>query len=82
MVDLIHAYHLAQAATNSGNPAAPALVNALAEAILDLPENAAVVQMSFFPAACELAGFAKETIARLNPPKPEKLWAGFNVYGH
>ena len=74
MQDLRLAYKLALAAVQQNKPAAPALVNELADNIIDLPHGAAVTKMSFFADAHALAKPSIERIATLNTKA--KYWMG------
>lgn len=84
MQDLRIAYQLALAAIQQGKPSAPALLNELAETIIDCPKPlpdgthvAAVTATAVFGEALELARPRIESISRLN--RGAKFWAGFNV---
>jgi hypothetical protein len=72
--DIRYIFKQASVASAAHITAAPALVNALAEAIIDLPHGAAVTECSFFADAFALAKPRIERIAQLN--QKAKYWAG------
>ena len=76
MEDIRNIYRIALAAVAAKSPAAPSLVNELAENIIDLPHGAAVTKLIFFPDAHALAKPSIERIATLNTKA--KYWMGCN----